>query len=422
MKSTIHLFLSVTILASFIGCLEDQCTETRTFIRYEPIYMSEEVLANSVVRSAARPLKNPGIIYFYKDMIMINEKGAGIHLYENSDPNSPQNVGFISIPGNHHFAIKDDHLQADHVGSLLTLDLRSLENPQVVSKIEGVFREPPYVEGLGYIVSYRATDQKQILDCSDPNFNSLRWNDNAGGFWGRPDFEATLDASSNSGSGGNVGTGGSTARFTIAGGHLYTVSSRDLKTYDLKDASKPKYLGAQNMGWGIETIFPFKDYLFIGSTSGMFIYDISAPASPSLQSSFAHVNACDPVVANDETAFVTLRDGTQCSGFANQLDVIDIQNVTDPFLIESYGMLNPHGLALDGKTLYVCEGDFGLRVLNVEKLKKVKTIKLYEDIRSTDVISLPNDILLVIGKDGFRQYDVSNSKKFKLLSTIPVQK
>jgi hypothetical protein len=39
------------------------------------------------------------------------------------------------------------------------------------------------------------------------------------------------------------------------------------------------------------------------------------------------------------------------------------------------------------------------------------------------VINVPgqDDVLLMIGKDGFYQYDVSNPKNLKLLSKIPVK-
>src|SRR5262249_19826018 len=69
------------------------------------------------------------------------------------------------------------------------------------------------------------------------------------------------------------GRGGSMARFTLMEQYLYAVSDYDLRTFNISSAQDPSLVTKTNIGWGIETIYPFKDKLFIGSTTGMFIYD-----------------------------------------------------------------------------------------------------------------------------------------------------
>src|SRR5690606_11985836 len=112
-------------------------------------------------------------------------------------------------------------------------------------------------------------------------------------------------------------------------------------------------------GWGIETIFPFDNKLFIGSTTGMHIYDIGNPASPEAMAVYNHVTACDPVIVNEKYAFVTLRSGNFCQPGTDLLEVIDIEDPYHPRLLKSYPMENPHGLGLSGDNLYVCEGNHG---------------------------------------------------------------
>jgi hypothetical protein len=72
------------------------------------------------------------------------------------------------------------------------------------------------------------------------------------------------------------GIGGSTARFTIAGNALYIVDQSNLHVYDISTASNPSKVSDKNIGWSIETIFPYQNHLFIGSSSGVYIYDKSA--------------------------------------------------------------------------------------------------------------------------------------------------
>ena len=59
------------------------------------------------------------------------------------------------------------------------------------------------------------------------------------------------------------------ARLTIAGNYMYSVDRTDLQTFDISTPSDPKPWTKINIGWNIETIYPFKDKLFIGSMTGM---------------------------------------------------------------------------------------------------------------------------------------------------------
>ena len=73
------------------------------------------------------------------------------------------------------------------------------------------------------------------------------------------------------------GTGGSLARFTISGNYLYTVDASSLKTFDITNENKPQLIGEQDLNWGVETIFALNDLLFLGTRTGIYIFDISDP-------------------------------------------------------------------------------------------------------------------------------------------------
>src|SRR5207249_9750630 len=45
--------------------------------------------------------------------IFVSEVNQGIHVIDNTNPSSPQNVAFINVPGNLDIAIKDNVLYAD---------------------------------------------------------------------------------------------------------------------------------------------------------------------------------------------------------------------------------------------------------------------------------------------------------------------
>lgn len=212
-----------------------------------------------------------------------------------------------------------------------------------------------------------------------------------------------------------TGQGGSLARFAIRGNHLYTVDRNDLHVYDIADVTQPRKVNQVPVGVQIETIFPRQDKLFIGSQSGMFIYNIAQPTQPRFLSNYIHVVACDPVVADERYAYVTLRSiNNVCGNFTDQLDIVDITDLSNPFLHRTYQMTHPKGLGVDGDELFVC--DEGLKVFDISNVDSLVQ-KYHFRIEANDVIPY-RDHLMVIGDDGLYQYRYSNDT-IVLASELP---
>ncbi len=218
-----------------------------------------------------------------------------------------------------------------------------------------------------------------------------------------------------------TGTGGSTARFTVAGNALYLVTDTDLQAYDISRSDNPRIGSKTTIGTGVETIFPYKNNLFVGTQTGMYIYDLGIPDQPRRLSIYTHFQSCDPVVAQGNYAYVTLRSGTTCrSTSLNTLDVIDISNLSQPKAIASYPMKNPRGLGIDGTTLFVTEGDYGLRVLDASNPLLIRQTQFFEDIKAYDVIPTQKR-LIVTGPDGIYQYSYADPNKLQLLSKLSIE-
>jgi hypothetical protein len=163
--------------------------------------------------------------------------------------------------------------------------------------------------------------------------------------------------------------------------------------------------------------------MFLGTSSGMLVYDLSDLNKPVYLSNFWHVTGCDPVVVQNNRAYVTIRGGNVCGSTVNRMDVLDVSNVKSPTLIRSYGMENPYGLGIDGDLLFVCDGTAGLKVYNAADPYLIAEHQLakFPDINAYDVIPLGTS-LLMIGSDGFYQYDYTNVNNIKQISVIKVKK
>jgi len=421
------LLMLVSFCFMFQSCLEDDCESTRTFVQFDPVYVDEADIRVDITGSATRAIENPGKIYSYGKYIILNERREGLHIIDNSTPASPQNIGFIEIPGNLDMAIRDGILYADSYTDLLAIDISDPNSPDLLCRLESVYNQYEYWEDRGFLVYYEETEKTIEIDCQDPRWNQGTFFEGGNRF---TDIDIAFDAQGAEASGGAgnkggiVGVGGSTARFTIAKNHLYAVDQGSMYVFDLEEPQKPVQGGTVGLGWGIETIWPYKDLLFIGGNTGMQIFNNESPGRPYFLSEFSHARACDPVVADDKYAYVTLRDGTACESFTNQLDVVDIADLKAPRLVESYPMDNPQGLSKAGDILYICERDHGLKVFDASDPNKVDDNLLdhVKNIVAYDVIALSDDHIIVVGDEGLYQFDTSDKEDLKELSLISVPK
>jgi len=411
-NSTKNLFLYGIILLICATSCEDVVKTTQTYHAMAPVYLEmSNVRARTATIMPSQPLDSPGKIYIYGDYLFINEPMKGIHILDNSNPANPVNKNFIAIEGNIDLAINDNMLYADSYVDLLVFDISEIDNIKMAKRVEDVFPSL-YTMDTGVILTFRDT---VITTESNSSFFEER------GFWmsnSMDSFSANYSAAAS-----NYGVGGSMARFTLLDDHLYTINESTLRVFDVSKASEPVFVKPIDLGWGIETIFPFQNKLFIGSNRGMHIYDASTPSSPTRMSVFEHVFACDPVVVNEDYAFVTLRSGNTCVNSTNQLQVIDIADPFAPKLTKAYDMLNPHGLGLAGNYLYLAEGQHGLKSFDISDVLNVDQhqLEFLESIKSVDLIPGPKS-LIVIGPDGVCQFDYSNPAKLQKLSCIQVKK
>ncbi|MPM40922.1 hypothetical protein SDC9_87571 [bioreactor metagenome] len=192
-----------------------------------------------------------------------------------------------------------------------------------------------------------------------------------------------------------------------------------MSVFDLSKTQPEKAVENIYVGWNVETIFSYKNYMYMGTPTGMLIYSVEKPLEPKQVSSIQHVFGCDPVVVEDDIAYVTIHSGNNCGQNTNELIIIDVKDPAKPKQLVSYGMTKPKGLGIDHKTLFVC--DEGLKVYNAANPLTIMANELarHEGMEGYDVIPL-NNVLMMIAEDGIYQYDYSDIQNIKPLSFLPV--
>ena len=428
------VFLLYTGIIVFSGC-NDTVTETYTYLINEPVFMSTETFRKSVVVTPdPQPISNYGKMCFYEGYIFIAESEKGIHIVNNSDPSNPKNVGFIELLGNADLAIRNNKLYADALIDLVWFDISNPAKPKLEERLENVFAKymplPPTDNeyGIDYSQCYDSYGSKGVVVGWDVKQRTETISyENRRNWWGVRDYNKTdmlgvaESAPSSSTGSSSVGINGSMSRFTLYKDYLYTVLNNQMSVIDLsgevpKQAAENIYIGNN-----VETIFNYKDNMFMGTPTGMVIYSVADPLKPVYMSSVWHVFGCDPVVVENDIAYVTVHSGNFCGQNNNELIIYNVSNVKAPQLIVSYAMTKPRGLGIDNGTLFIC--DDGLKIFNASNPVTIMGNRLahYSGMEGFDVIPFGN-VLMMIAEDGLYQYDYSDLEKIRQLSKLPIVK
>lgn len=199
-----------------------------------------------------------------------------------------------------------------------------------------------------------------------------------------------------------AGQGGSLARFTILNDYLYTVDNQYLNVFNISNPEQPVQVNTVEIGFDIETLFNYKQYLYIGSRNGMYIYSIANPESPEYLSDVRHFTACDPVVANDRFAFVTLHADIGCGTNINRLEIYDISDILNPVLISNRNLIKPIGLGLYHNYLFVCDDE--VKIFDISDPEN--SLLVHSINRNAFDVIIQNNLLILIGENGLYQYSL----------------
>lgn len=386
-----------------------------------PVIKSKSEIRNSISIEGARSTNSDGKIYVYGDLLFYIAQDSGIHIFNNQDPSSPQNLTFIQLEGVHDISIKDNILYADNFMDLVVFDISNVSDIQLVNTEEDMlsfyatFPEDAlyfqYNQTIGadeFIAAYETVYMEREEVENNPDIISYSFDI----------FDGAALGSNESGY--NIGTGGSYAKFQIYNNALYTIDDFMLYTFDITDYNNISLAAETWMetwfgGGVLETTYILKNNLFIGSSNGMHIVSLLNEFSPAYMSSFLHATGCDPVVVEANTAYITVRGGNGCGAIEDQVNVIDVTDISAPQEYSTYFLSSPYGLGIKDQVLYVCN-DNGINVFNAQNPSQLILENTYND-GSRDIIPLSTH-LISVGENVIHQYSYAENYGLELISSI----
>ena len=203
---------------------------------------------------------------------------------------------------------------------------------------------------------------------------------------------------------------GSLARFVMVGNYLYVANPNSLQVYQVTGegmlAEQPSVY-INNIGM-VETIFPFRDKLFLGGTAGMSMFSLQNPAAPAYIGAASHLRSCDPVVSNDSIAFISLKGVSACGPAEAGLYIHRITANTDSLpLIRFMSISTPVGLGLEGNILYLAREEAGLSIINVSNPSQPQVLNTITGYNFKDVITY-DGLLIAQLANGIALYEISD--------------
>jgi len=398
----------LSFLLAFSSCLKDDCRHTYKIA--VPVYSKLSVLRASVQSKGPQSINSTGKLFVDGNHIYLNEPGKGIHVIDNSHPNHPVQTAFINIPGNADMYLRGNILYADMYCDLAAIDI---SNPSAISVKK--FLTKIFPDKAAYSTSTNP-DSINVITNWITKDTTVSCGGNGGVYpvGGNMMLSNTATSLSKSVS----GAAGSMARFAGVNDYMYTVSTSTLSVININEASNPLFVKGKSIGWNIETIFPYNNKLYLGAGNSMSVYDLQTPEDPQQLSWNGHWCSGDPVVADDNYAYVTLHAANICNSVVNQLEIYNLNTSSQsPTLLKTYPLTNPQGLSKDGNLLFICDGKDGLKIFDAGNVAALKLIKQFSGMETYDVIAY-NGIAYLVAKDGLYQYDYSDVANITFLSKL----
>ncbi len=225
---------------------------------------------------------------------------------------------------------------------------------------------------------------------------------------------------------GAGGKSGSITRFAVYKNYMYALNLNEVLTYSLQDPDNPALVHRLPTDYGLETIIIYDNTVYLGSTSSLYILDISNPAAPGILSKTDRLleffGGCDPVVVKDNYAYSTVKIIQNICGQVSSrsaLIVYDVSDKTAPVTEDTYTLDIPNGLGYKDNYLFVCdEGSDRLEVFDISDPRSLKWTNYSVAVTDPNDLIVAGEKMIVSTKTDFQVFDISDVTAILKIGTI----
>lgn len=118
----------------YSSCIIDNDLEPNVKMGWVPVYGTNYNISDIKILGPQQ-LVSPGKIFLRNQYLLLNERNKGIHIFDNSNPSNPTNLGFMSIPGCLDVVMRGNILFTDFHKSIVSIDLSNPTQPKVLGSL-----------------------------------------------------------------------------------------------------------------------------------------------------------------------------------------------------------------------------------------------------------------------------------------------
>ena len=135
MKILIKVVLYFVLCISLSNCVNwggNRNVDSVQSDNYKPIIVSRTVLENSVIAQTSQNTVLAGKLYIKDNLMFLNEKNKGFHVFNYTDAQNPVKMGFIKVSGATDLAIRNNLLYINQAVDLLTIEYLPVNNSIII--------------------------------------------------------------------------------------------------------------------------------------------------------------------------------------------------------------------------------------------------------------------------------------------------
>jgi hypothetical protein len=209
---------------------------------------------------------------------------------------------------------------------------------------------------------------------------------------------------------------GGTRRAYISDGLAYVADwFSGLHIYDISNPSSPSHIGNFHTPGSSKGVVVENGYAYVGDDDhGLQIIDVRNPKRPVAVGSVLTTGLAYTLKKRDELVFLADHRG----GF----HIINVADVTKPFIVSSHKTPGKSwAIDVKGNTVFVADDNTGLLVFDISNPQKPKQIGQFNpDGYAEDVVIRSNIAYVSFFDKGFFLLDINNPRKPELISQIAI--
>lgn len=401
------LFLSVTLVFQ-ISCSKIDGLVRINYTKAEAIYGNLDSLRSTPLVEEGRPVTQAVGHFIGTDYILIGERSTGIHVFDNTNMRNPQNIAFLNIPFCNEFYADGDYLYAESGYDLLKINIKDIRNPFIQYRLTNAYTDKVYKNAKGdVLLGFNYVQAIDEFEVNSPEAKEIKRQGELHVDYNNQMIPLSTVPAMFAGNNGK--SKGTINRIGLYYNHIYVVGNDRLHIFESNGGSISKR-SSMEVDEQSETVYIDRDRLYIGSADMVRIYSLQNRSNPRLASRVEHSTSCDPVLADGEVAYSTLRSVSNegCAGSENILMVLRVRSADRARKLKDIEMKSPYGMAMINDHLFVGEGANGLTIFNVKDKESPDEVKNNREVVAFDVMHHPIDpnIIILTNNNGLKEYNI----------------